>query len=288
MIPLALLLACLEPSGNRIVAADLAQELPEFRALPPDKVLGYAPRPGAIRRFTPSELAQWLPPGSAALILRDTPLCMQWQLVRPDADAFRAAMRAALPEDSQMAVLETSELPVPKGQVHFPVAGLRPSPSGKGALWRGYVEYFPGGHFDVWARVDVSVPATRVVANENIRAGTVITEAMVRSEVTTSAPGQTGFASTVAEVAGRSARQLIPAKSPVKTAALDRRSDIRKGDTLRVRVLAGSAKIGLEATALASAVTGDMISVKVTETGRTIRARVAGPGEATVQLPGGN
>lgn len=281
------LLACIEPSGPRITAGDLAPVVPEFRAFPPATVLGYAPRPGVTRTFTWAEISRHLPPDSNAKPLAE-PVCVQWRMAQPDPDAFHAAMQSALAPQAQLAILETSQTPIPQGTIHFPASNLRPTTPGQGSTWRGYVEYAPGLRFDIWARVDVQIPAQRVVAVQDIPAGTLIDVAMIRVEPFTTSVSQPGLATKLEEVAGRPARRALRAGAPIPTNALDKLIDVRKGDALQIKVHAGSATIGVEATALAPAAAGEIIPLRVTDTGRTVRARISGPGEATIQLAGGN
>ena len=54
---------------------------------------------------------------------------------------------------------------------------------------------------------------------------------------------------------------------------------------MRVKVRSGSSIIGFDATALVSAAVGDSMSVKVNDSGKTLRAMASAPGEATVVLP---
>jgi flagella basal body P-ring formation protein FlgA len=197
-------------------------------------------------------------------------------------------MLRELAPDAIIAILETSGYPIPRGNVHFPLGGLRPAFAGQGAMWRGYVEYAPGLRFDIWARVDVRVTAYQVVPMQPIPAGALIEPGMVRLEQAATYPGTTLFAARIEDVMGRQARRLLRPGLPIPASALDKHPDIRKGDTLQLKVNAGSATIGLDATALSPAATGDAISVRVNETGRTVRARITGPGQAVVQLSGAN
>ncbi len=274
------LTSCLAPSGPNITAADLAPAVPAFRAVDPSTSLGYGPKPGAVRRFYAADLARLLPGASVS----DLPesVCFEWPLKTPDPETFRQAMLSTLPEGSSLALIETSQFAVPPGTVRFPLTGLQ------SAIWRGYVEYSPGARFEVWARVDVQVPAQRVIATRDIAAGATLDETMVRAETVMGRPGPADLATSLDEVLGRPVRRMLRQGTAVPVSALDRRVDIRKGDVVRVRVSAGAASIGTDGVALASAVTGETIGVRVTETGRTVRARVAGPGETTLQLSGGN
>ncbi|MDZ4796862.1 MAG: flagellar basal body P-ring formation chaperone FlgA [Bryobacteraceae bacterium] len=282
-----LLLSCIGPSGPRITAGDLAPAVPALRQVPASAVLGYAPRPGVTRTFTWAELSRHLPPDHGSKPAPE-PVCVAWQMARPDPEAFRVAMQSALAPEAQLAILETSQNLIPPGPIHFPASNLRPATSGQGATWRGYVEYVPGLRYEIWARVDVRVAADRVVTVQDISPGTLIAPDMVRLEPFTTSAAQAGFASRLEDVVGRPARRALRAGTAVPANALGKHTDVQKGDTVRIKVNAGSATIGVEATALAPAAAGEIIPVRVNDTGRTVRARISGPGEATIQLTGGN
>src|SRR5580698_199225 len=50
---------CHPIDAERITAADLVAALPEFAAVAPDAVIGYAPQPGALRNIEPAELTRF-------------------------------------------------------------------------------------------------------------------------------------------------------------------------------------------------------------------------------------
>src|SRR3954452_1738508 len=262
---------CIEPSSDRITAGEIAKAVPALAAEPQDRVVAYAPQPGFSRTMTI---------GGAAV-------CVAWQMKAPDAGAFEAAMRNELPAGATVAVLEISEFAIPvRGVPKFPWNGLHVTSEAQPALWRGYIEYAPDAKFAIWARVDVRVPQTRVVAVSDIDSGTTVSTDMVRTETVMAVPGAVRNAATdPSTVIGRVARRPIHANNPVSDLALNRRIDIQKGDPVRVKVRSGSSTIGFDATALASAAVGDSVSVKISDSGKTLRAMASAPGEATVVLP---
>jgi flagella basal body P-ring formation protein FlgA len=238
---------------------------------PQDRVVAYAPQPGVTRTMTI---------GGAAV-------CFAWQMKAPDAGAFEAAMRSDLPAGATVAVLEISEFAIPvKGEPKFPWSGLHATSDTQPALWRGYIEYAPNAKFPVWARVDVRVPQTRVTAVSDIDSGIAVTADMIRTETVMASPGAVrNAAADPATVIGRVARRPIHANTPVSELVLNKRVDIQKGDPIRVKIRSGSSTIGFDATALASAAVGDSVSVKISDSGKTLRAMASAPGEATVVLP---
>lgn len=262
---------CIEPSSDRITAGEIAKAVPAVATEPQDRVVAYAPQPGFTRTLNISGAA----------------VCIAWQMKAPDAGAFEAAMRNELPAGATVAVLEVSEFPIPvKGEPKFPWKGLHVTSDTQPALWRGYIEYAPNAKFAIWARVDVRVPQSRVTAVSDIDSGTTVTADMIRTETVMAVPNAVRNAATdPATVIGRVARRPIHANSPVSDLALNRRIDIQKGDPVRVKIRSGSSTIGFDATALMSAAVGDAMSVKISDSGKTLRAMASAPGEATVVLP---
>ena len=166
--------ACIEPSSDRITAGEIAKAIPALATESQDRVVAYAPQPGVSRTMT----------------IGGTSVCIAWQMKAPDPGAFEAAMQKELPAGATVAVLEISEFAIPvKGEPKFPWSGLHATSPTQPALWRGYIEYAPNAKFPIWARADVRVPQTRVVAVSDIDSGTTVTTDMIRTETVMAAPG---------------------------------------------------------------------------------------------------
>src|SRR3954464_10031050 len=90
---------CIQPSGSKITAADIAAVVPEYGTLPGDLVLGYAPQPGATRVLAASELTQWLARHGVQADVRSS-VCFRWKLKHLDLEEAAAAMLRSLPENS--------------------------------------------------------------------------------------------------------------------------------------------------------------------------------------------
>jgi flagella basal body P-ring formation protein FlgA len=147
------------------------------------------------------------------------------------------------------------------------------------------VEYAPGRKVPVWARVHVTVPVQRVVANRTIPAGQRIEESDLRLETELAVPGATekAFAS-MQDIAGRNARRTITAESSIAERDVVKAPVVARGDVIRVDVHAGRALISFEGVAQASANVGELIPVKNMETRKVMRARVASRGNAVITL----
>ncbi|HZT30585.1 MAG TPA: flagellar basal body P-ring formation chaperone FlgA [Bryobacteraceae bacterium] len=282
--------ACLElaPTGDQILARDLAPAWPALRSLPGDAALGYMPAPGTRRVFRGSDLArlaaryQIAPPGS--------PLCVGHAMEPLTRARLLAAMRAALDlPEAQVGILEFSRFPAPRGELDFPLSGLaRPaSPSaGTAVLWKGSVRYQGRRRFAVWARVRISAPIAQVVAIENLPAGKPIRMAQLRVETRDGFPLLQPFARSLAQVADRLPRRAIAAGAPVPLFLLEEAPEVRRGDPVEVRVETGAARLSISGRAESSGRRGDRISVRNLSSGRTFSARVEDKDRVAVIVPG--
>jgi len=277
---------CLAPSGPKIVAGDLVPAVAAFAKLPPELVLGFSPQPGVTRTLAPAELLQWLSRHQATPEAAITePVCFAWPLTQPDASAIQAAMEESLPPGANVRIVEISQFAYAPGAMSFPLTTLRQNGmANQPSVWKGYVEYLPGARQEIWAKVEVRVPSRRVLTTRGIRAGEVIDESMIRLETGDGPLLPPGLAQDPTEVVGRAARYLLPAGGTVPLGALDKLVAVKRGDPVRINVVAGAARIGMDGIALASAAEGDLVGVKVTDTGRTVRVRVASVGQTVLDV----
>jgi flagella basal body P-ring formation protein FlgA len=273
---LAFVATCLPVQSDRITAGDVAQAVPAFRGLPPDKVLSYAPLPGHSRVFREAELRQRVPD---AVDLPES-VCFEWTMRVLPEEEMRESMLAALPPGSTVTIVEAAKHRLPSGKIEFALTGLR------AGLWRGRVVWAPGRFTDVWARVVVEAPYARVVAVAPIRSGQRITESDVRLEVGRGELVLPGVASEMAEVTGCLARRLVPSGTPVPLGSLDCAVAVGRGDPVHVRVVAGGMAIAFDGVAEGRGGIGDIVPVRNPHTKRLIHARVQSRGAAVANLNG--
>jgi flagella basal body P-ring formation protein FlgA len=274
---------CLHPSGPKISAADVAVSVPAFAALSPELVLGYSPQPGFSRVFTPGELMQWLSRHDVKSALTE-PVCFAWDLRKPEPDKIRAAMLASLPEGSDVTVLETSQFGIPEGELTFPLSGLQSRRRDEPSLWRGHVRYAGESKYDLWARTDVRIPFARVVAAEDIKAGTKIEPSMVRLDSGKGPPVSQETLANLDTVVGRIARRFIQDGVPVAESALEKAWTVNKGDNVHVTVRSGATRILFDGVAGAPAVQGQAVPVRMADTGKLVRAHVVSAGQVILDL----
>src|SRR5512140_1028386 len=175
---------CIVTSGDRILAGDVAAQLSEFSALPPETALGYAPAFGA-KRVLPAEQLVRLARQHGVEIAAGKDICVERATRFLNPEELLAAMRATFgAEDVRVSISDFSRTPVPPGETVFPRPGLPASaPGGDGpVLWRGYVLYSSGRKFPIWARTQVSAQLQRLVAVEDLEPGSPVGESQVRVE----------------------------------------------------------------------------------------------------------
>jgi flagella basal body P-ring formation protein FlgA len=101
---------------------------------------------------------------------------------------------------------------------------------------------------------------------------------ITRQEFPTGEP----YARSLAEVIGLWPRRPIPAGATLRTDQLAEPKVVAMGDTVEVEVRNGGAFLQLEGKAESAGAVGEIIAVRNPSSHQLIRARVAGPGKATV------
>jgi flagella basal body P-ring formation protein FlgA len=262
--------------ADQVTAGDLAAALPLFGRAPAEAAVGYAPSPGAQRIFGAAELDRI----AVRLGLAGEParsLCVERAVEPLDPGRLLEAMRRSLP-DARIEIASFSRYPAPGGEIEFPPGSLQSS-----GLWNGWVRYGVAHRFAIWARVKARVSRTAVVAAEPLRAGEPVRASQLRVENVESPPGAAtaGTAQSLEDVVGRIPRRTFPAGAEVRKALLAEAPEIRRGETVKVEVRQGAARLELEAKAEADGRLGERISVLNPETRRRFLARVEGKGRAS-------
>ena len=137
--------ACLQVTGDRILASDLARADARFAALPDTLPLAFAPHVFRVAELQRIARAN----GLAAESLEE--VCFEMQLHAPAESEFLDAMRHSLPSSAAITMVEMFPSPIPAGAIVFPASTREPQ------IWRGYVQYTPSRRFPIWARVSVSM-----------------------------------------------------------------------------------------------------------------------------------
>jgi len=283
MIPLAAfaMAACfaVDAPKDQILAGDLARGLPEWAALPPETPVALAPAPGVQRVLRFPELrrmaARWNVTSDAAY-----EICFIRPVVPIPPERMLEAMRVQLPA-ARIEIVEPSRVPAPRGTLEFPLSGLRPG------YWFGHVSYGAGHRFVVWARVNVTVPVTRIVASADLKPGQPIDAAQLKLESSWGKP-RTGPELSMPElsieaIAGCIPRRAIAAGTAIEKQWLGAPTLVHRGDTVTVEVIRGLTKLETVAVAEATGSLGDLIPVLNLDSKRRFRARVDAKGKVSVK-----
>lgn len=284
-VPELVAAVCASVSGAHITAGDLAKAVPGFAPSNPAAVVAWAPLPGATRVFYPAELKRLLAPLDPSASAPRDGICFEVPVAPLSGEAVLEAMRGALPAGSKIEIVEISRFPAPAGEIVFSAKSLgTPASVDAIALWRGFVRYGDGEKFQIWSRVRIRVPVTRVVAVETLPQGKPIRASQVKLALVEEVPNGPLTPATVELVEGYIPRRSIPANSPVLTDSLDAPMDIVKGDHVTVMVRSGLSTLSLDAEAATSGRRGDAVSLKNPHSGKLFRARIDGPDTASIQV----
>ncbi|MGD0499711.1 MAG: flagellar basal body P-ring formation chaperone FlgA [Bryobacteraceae bacterium] len=282
MIPLAsiALAGCLTigAGSDRVLAGDLAREVPAFAAVAPDTPLAPAPLGGAQRIFRAAEL-RYMALRMGLPSVPDQDVCVERRMTPLDPEKLLEIMRRQLPGAS-LAMLDYSRIPAPEGAIEFPLAALRPAPGG--AFWSGYVVYAGARHFPIWAKIRASSTEPRVVAAASLEPGRAISAAQLRLETKEGFPTAGALAASVEEVAGKAPRRFIANGTAIRREWLEAPQEIQRGDQVLVEARAGAARLELTAVAEAPGSAGDVIPVLNPFSMRRFKARVEGKGKVSV------
>ena len=280
---------CLPVESERILARDLAPAGAVFAAIPPETSFGYAPAPGSRRILRALEMQRLAAPHELPL----TPgaeVCVVRPLEPLTTERLIASMRASLPEaGARIEVVEFSGFGIPKGEIRFPLSGLRRPPlraPDQPVLWKGFVEYAGRRRYPIWARVKIAVTAVRVVTRHDLPAGRVVEPDQLVLETGESFPSHDGSASSIEQVAGRVLRRALRAGSQVPLALVAEAREVERGDRVRVEAASGRATVEIVGRAESSGARGDTVTVRNLASGKSFKARVEGKGAVVVTADG--
>ena len=131
------------------------------------------------------------------------------------------------------------------------------------------------------AAVYVSAPA--VVASRKIASGEIITEEdILESKIETRDIGVV-FTRNPKEIIGRTARRVFAAGEPLPIDAFSEPPLVRRGDTVSLRLERGGITLTSAARAAENGRLGEVIQVKSVDFSSTVRARVTGQSEVSIQ-----
>jgi flagella basal body P-ring formation protein FlgA len=117
-----------------------------------------------------------------------------------------------------------------------------------------------------------------------IRAGERITGDLIRVETGIGMPASIEMATEPEQVVGKTSRRLLPSGSPIRLDSLEQTATVARGDPMQVDVISGRARVRFDGIAQATAGAGQVVAVRMRDSGRIIHARVSGQGRAVLDV----
>jgi len=284
-IPLLILLqpGCIVVSGDRILAGELAPAVAEFSNLDPQTVIGYAPVPGLERQLTRTDLRRALGVEGTGANLPSS-VCVVRSVSRIHSDEIRSAMRAALPGEAELDVVDWTSRALPAGNPEFSLAGLRRTSVPNRYVWRGrWVLQAGGRSIPIAAQVRIRLQRLVPVAARALEPGAVLGPGDVIAELRDVALPLGPAPPDPRALAGYRTRRAIAAGQPLDAAQLVPPPAARAGQMVTLICTSGTARVSLDAEALTGGRLGEVILVKSPLGGKRLRARLEGPGRAVVE-----
>ncbi len=285
LISLACAAECMPVTGDRILGRDLALVEPALAGLPSTFVVGFAPSPGEKRTLATAELSRIA--RTNGIHADELPeVCFELPLRRLESTEVAAAMLRGLPAGVHLEVVELSKVDVPPGDVEFPVAGLEPADAAGNRMWRGLVRYANTRKQPVWARVKVLEEYVAVVAVKDLAAGAALDADGLRIEKRTGPLTREQVAKRIEDVQGQVLKRPVKAGAAIPVSLLTLPLAVKRGETVRVEVASGWARLHFEAVAESDAREGDLIALRNPVSGKMFRAKVGANGRVRVVLGG--
>lgn len=279
--------ACLPVEGERITAADLTGAVPEFAAVAPATVFGWAPAPGASRLVERAELERWARAQGVGLGARplQAPICFTRRLRPLAPEAIDAALREALAGYPRWRIelLDWPRAGLPAGRLGFDPRALPRPPRGAAipaVVWRGTIETPAGRRFPVWVRLKLSEERTVVLTARAIPVGEALTPEAWRVASVEEYPFWPAPLHEPAALEGQRVRRSLPAGRALLSADLAPLPAVRRGDGVAIEIASGGAHLQFQAVAEAAANKGQVVLLKNPLNGRRFSARIVAAGRA--------
>jgi flagella basal body P-ring formation protein FlgA len=273
---------CIEVTGDRVRAVDIAQAIPAFSALPGETEVAISPAPGVRRDIRPIELSR---------VLRspvEGGICVTRRMRTLALDEVEEALRKTVNDSEvRISVVDYIRTPVPDGKLVFPLSGLGPAaPRNSVVLWRGQIVCESSRTAPVWARVQISRPVRVAVARRQLRPGEVLSPGDVEEKMAEYASLALPRTVAIEQVPGTEASREISPGTVIEPSMLRSRTAVHKGDILQVVVINDRAGLKFDAKAETAGSPGDRILVRNPINGRLVTAVVSGTGIARIELKG--
>ncbi|MEP7363028.1 MAG: flagella basal body P-ring formation protein FlgA [Acidobacteriota bacterium] len=286
---------CLTVNGDRIYLRDLATALPEAAISEPERMVGFAPRPGVRRTL---QFREW-----AGNIRRPHPgepdeICVQRIARTLTREELTAALEAAYSSEGGSLTIDVQEFPrgsIPVGNIVFPRSNLRlarPDPHSGLVQLIGYVESGSAAsrplRFPIWVRAHIESETVRVELTCPLASGDEITGPCVQEKIGRTYPFMEGVAvQSATGLSGRAARRSLAPGTILQDAMFYPRQDVKPRQEVSLVVHCGQANLRLKVISETGGAAGELVTVRLPDSNRRIRARVTAPGAAELLVPTG-
>jgi flagella basal body P-ring formation protein FlgA len=238
------------------------------------------------RVFTPPELRRVAREHALDASGFFTNVCFTWPVEPLTATAIQQALENTLTGRApQVEVVSWNLAPAPRGELIFPLTGLS-ALSDKPAIWKGYVVYGDGKHFNTWANVRVSIGETHLVLVGRLQAGEGVDRTQVRAELFRGPLPRERALTDLEQLKNVVARRDLQPGVTLLEDMFEAPQEVQRGELVSVLVESGAARVQTQGLACQAGKRGDIISVRNPKTGREYRARIDGKSSVTV-VPGG-
>jgi flagella basal body P-ring formation protein FlgA len=277
--------ACFPVTGERILMRDLTAALPAFAAADAEQIIGFAPAPGAQRRFSAGDVSRLAV--SNGVIGEAAGVCFERKLTPLTREQVLTALRASLPAGAELELLEFSHVRIPDGTVEFSRNGLPParqdSPRDP-VIWRGYVQYAAAQSLPIWAKARVWISMPSVFAVQDLAPGKPIEPGQIRLGHIDSGPYSRGGALSLEQAVGLAPRRPIRAGQPIPRSAVELPLLVEQGEMVGLEAHVGGALLKAKVRAEGSGRAGDAILVRNVESGKSFQARIIRKDWVAVEL----
>jgi flagella basal body P-ring formation protein FlgA len=201
-------------------------------------------------------------------------------------DRVAATMRNALQRPAaRIELMETNPATVPVGTIEFTREnlGAPAAPDSKTpVLWRGDVIYAGNRRFQIWAKVRITAPVSRLVAVEALRSGVPIKTSQVRAELVEGFPEAFDGGLLPDQIKGMVLVRPLAVGALIRPDNLTRPNEVNRGDFVSVDVQFGAARLSLTGRAESSGRIGDTIAIRNPDSSKVFQALVEGTDQVTV------
>jgi flagella basal body P-ring formation protein FlgA len=281
--------ALLEVEGDRVTAADLARVSPEWRQVPPDTHVLFAPLPGVKREIGRAELERLAerhglePPPRTPEHLR-----IERRMRRLEATEAAAALAAALserhrlaPDDVSVELIGFREPAVPAGELRFRSTGTLPPSTEPATVPLTWVT--PDRRSaTLWLRARVEVRGRYAVAVRRIEARQPLSPGDVTFEDGPLPRPPDRWRLAPQDLAGKMLVRAVPAGQRIARSWLVDRPAVERGAVVELELRQGPIELRVPGRAEQSGSLGRPIAFRNLSTGRRVTARPVSPVKAEV------